>query len=330
MSEIKFSFSTDRATNLFFFVSNLSNWHYSCRPWSNRYWIEKTGELSKEEENRLALVKNIFQKHTYGEKYWGKIFLDMEIEDKWKKAENLLSGEDISELKKACGLLKPRFDKIWEEDEQLLIKWKEQLLESTQKYTPNELVEKLNILFQKKPESDFVRVFLFVSGPNNSASGGANVGSGKITLEMSRTPHQFLRPVWMTLWHEAIHMLWERNSKYLGMLREFCDGLNVKRDNFFPDGVSFGEVMKEAIMESMIPHGYVSQKYFGFPSDDYYASTKFTSEINMRNWRIFSGNKLRPVVSEYFEKEKPIDRELLEEVMKCLEEFVTQFGKDKD
>ncbi|KKS77657.1 MAG: hypothetical protein UV74_C0013G0154 [Candidatus Woesebacteria bacterium GW2011_GWB1_43_14] len=318
---MKFRFTLNKETNHIYFVSNLSNWHFSCRPWHNRYWIEKTGEISGAEKKALESTKSVFQKHSFGNNYWGNILL-IPDKNRWEKIEGLLTKKEISTLKSTVKLFKPRFEIIWKGDQGLLKKWMQQFEATSEKYTPNELGVTLNELFGTKTNIDEVEVILLISGPNNSATGGANLTPGRVTLEISRTPLEFLRPSWLTLWHETIHSVWEKNSNYMKQLSDFIVNSEARGEKSPIEGLSLREVTKEAILDSLIPRGYLAKKYFGFPSDDYFikslANTKNVPTYS--RWRLYAADKLRHFIEEYVDNKRPLDEKVFAEVIKIARE----------
>jgi hypothetical protein len=74
---MSFSVIYSRHVCKFFFINNVSNWHFSCLPHYNEAWIQETGPLTQEESQSLdafAIYHGISKTHGLGEirgeKYW--------------------------------------------------------------------------------------------------------------------------------------------------------------------------------------------------------------------------------------------------------------------
>ena len=254
--------------NLFHFVSNLTDWHYSVRPSYKSYWLEKTGNLSIEESGALVKAKELFIKYSFGQNFWGKVFLRRPEEDVWQIAEQNFGKEDTESFKTITNVFLPKFEKLWIEEEKLLHNWKGELEKSQSKYAQDGLVNKLDVLFNTKVKFDLqVKIILLMCSPTTIGGGGANVGPGAITLEVSRKSLNDIQFAWFNFWHELVHTYWERNKEYTGMLIEF---VNKKEQDGLPSPVEKAPLkaaIGEAVIESLIPMGYLSNKYFGIASE---------------------------------------------------------------
>ncbi len=301
--------------NFFFFVSNLSNWHFSCRSSYNEFWLSKTGPLSKDEEKALRQARQLFKKFGFGKKYWGLIFLREDESLVWKKAKDFF-GPEISKFERIADIFKPRFEKIWPEEEKLLKSWLERLNGIKEKLVPEGLVKNLDILFgdfYRKKGVSSVNVTLLMSA-GEQKGGGGNLGPGAITLEISRVPLNDLRPTVLLMWHEIVHSVWQ-TGKYQRMLKRFSESLPEKYFLSNSRKIPLRVVVNEGITESLFPHGYLSEKHFGFPVKEHFdkelgRSKKLSDK--MRYWRNLSAYILSPLVKEYLEKNKLIDKLFLE------------------
>ena len=151
---MKLYFHTTKTGNLFHFISNLTNWHFSVRLSYNEFWLEKTGELSKKDNEQLARAKNLFQKYNFGTNYWGRVFLRRPENDVWEIAKEKFGEADTERFRKIHNYFIPRFDKLWREEKELLNNWKEKLQETSNDYLLEELISDLNTLFNISPNCD--------------------------------------------------------------------------------------------------------------------------------------------------------------------------------
>lgn len=305
--------------NLFFFVSNLSGWHYSTRKQYNSYWISKTGELTVAEREALLSLSNLFKKYPFGSKYWGLVFLKEDNKNVWKKAKNFFIPEDYLKFRELVGIFEKRFKSLWRDDSIFLSKWAGKLLEVEERICPMGLISDLDLLFGRSyaGKTISIRVVLLISYPNKFPNGGGNLGRRSISLEISRTPFEYLRPVVLVMWHEFLHILWGM-GEFRVLLRRFLE--NVKGDEPFRDffGRSVREVLNEVVISSIFPCGYLANKYFNFPQMEYFASILRKNYNEEENWRDFLAYVLSPLVKEYLEERKAIDEEFLRIVYKLL------------
>ena len=315
--------------NLFHFVSNLTDWHYSVRTSYKSYWLEKTGNLSIEESEALVKAKELFIKYSFGQNFWGKVFLRRPEEDVWQIAEQNFGKEDTESFKKITDVFLSKFEKLWIEEDKLLHNWKDELEKSQSKYAPDGLVSKLDVLFNTKVKFDpQVKIILLMCSPTTVGGGGANIGPGAITLEVSQKPFNDIQFVWFNFWHELVHTYWERNREYTDMLIEF---VNKKEQDGLPspiEKVPLKVVVGEAVIESLIPMGYLSNKYFGFNSGKYFREktlqlreSKVNKSQSLSFWRCFSADKLFSTAKKYVENDKPVDEGYFEMVTQVIKEY---------
>lgn len=319
---VNFEFRVNKTSNLVHFVTNMSNWHFSCRGYSNRFWIEKTGELTEKEKKMLEDFSLVLQKSPFGNNYWGKKLLAQDnIESIVNQAKAIFADDDYRIFKEAISLFTPRFEKLWIEEEEKLTNWRTALEEGQNKFKLNGLEEDLNKLFDYKAKLEGkITVILLMAGPNNSASGGANVDKKILTLELSQTPIDFMRPVLLTLWHETVHELWDKPSDLSIKIDDFLSRNEIV--NPYPN-IPMTILFKEAIMESLLPRGFMAQKYFGFPSRDYYAKTltNLSPKDGLSYWRTFSGSQLMLLSESYIKNGRSVDAEYFNEIKQLLKQI---------
>lgn len=295
--------------NGFHFISNLACWHFSCRKFYNEFWLQKTGSLTQKEKEVLEIASVLFRKYSFGEKYWGKIFIRNSDDIVWQKAREFF-GKDFVHFKQVFETFEPRFQKLWKDDQVQLENWAHRLNTIQFLLSPPGLIDDINYFFGSINNVLNMEVLLLINTPTNSASGSSVLGSRMVTLEISRTPFRFLRPVISVLWHETVHNIWQTDS-YWKYLKKF---LNKKSVAPPVEGVSLMELVNEAITESLFPHGYLANKYFGFPSQEYFEAELSSPEVNkkeLKYWRDFSANKLFPIVRDYIEHKKHINEEFI-------------------
>ena len=127
---MKFVFKISRLDNFYFFVSNLTKFHFSCRKHFNKDWVSATGQLSQTEKKAINDIKPIFGKYGFIVKnnksiYLGRYFYCPDDQDKWDSLKKYLLPPEYEKLLSGFSALENRFNKIYNED--LLKNWKLEL-----------------------------------------------------------------------------------------------------------------------------------------------------------------------------------------------------------
>ena len=310
--------------NVFHFVSNLANWHFSNRERCVKFWLEETGELTSTEKESLIIASYLFKKYTFGTpKFWGLLFLTEDDSRVWSKAVEFFGEEDSEKFKGLYKIFEPRFRKLWKVDEILIKKWIERFAQLKDKISPVNLISDLNILFEPKNKLvNTVEVILLISSPG-WRGGNGNLKPGKVTLELSRFPLEQSRPVILMMWHEIVHNVWQ-NRNYQNMVDNFAERLEIKKIESPIKKFHLRTLINEAVTESLFPHGYLGQKHFGFPSQEYFDKElpiMRAGNDKMGYWRTYSGYGLMPLVEKYLQGGERIDEKFLKRVGELIEEL---------
>lgn len=119
----------------------------------------------------------------------------------------------------------------------------------------------------KKSSEDFIIIALAspLEGEGITAAGGANIGNKHLTLEIPFLKYgswEFEYSVGVLI-HEIGHIVFN-NSNNLKILKRIINNLKLPKflfENVQPR-VNTLEFITEIIIESLVPYGYLSQKYF--------------------------------------------------------------------
>ncbi len=270
---MKIILKLSKTANFFFFVSNLSEWHFSCRKTYNEAWLKKTGPLKAEEKKVLLLFKKIMKRRGFSRdkdwqsEYLGKYFYLFPKESVWRELKKTASEKEIQQLKMIFDVVRPRFEKIWKSyDPGKRVSIIERYIHS-RLYT--KLLDDLGMVFGgKKSMLEKLNVVIIVSplGKETTAAGGANTGPSSITLELPS-----LRPkTWqldfsaMILAHEIAHSLFERRGGAELISKSITRLRLPKTIKNLPEGFSTMQLINEALTGSFVPLGYFGQKYTQF------------------------------------------------------------------
>src|SRR4030042_1408752 len=117
---MKFKLIISKQANLFFFISNFAEWHFSCRLNYNEKWIKQTSPLNDKEKNILQILKTIFQKYNFNQ-YLGKFFINTDkVAKNWSDLKKNLLPDEYNNIKTAFKIFLPKFNKIWKANQQTL------------------------------------------------------------------------------------------------------------------------------------------------------------------------------------------------------------------
>lgn len=310
--------------NLFHFIYNLTDWHFSVRLQYKEKWLKETDLLTSQEQDVLEKIEKVFQKYSFGPNYWGKIFLVEQEKQAWKLAQNQIASEDLKIFRLAANTFHHRFQQIWKKEKYLLVYWKE-VFKNINNLIPNGLTADLDTFFEAKPDNHNITVILLLGGHSQAPAGGANIQTGTITLEISWVCPDILRPVILTIWHELVHSLWQ-SKKFWGKLDTFIN----KNKSILPEQkLPIHAYLNEGIVASLFPYGYLAEKHFAFPLADYFQKNlreiKTNKSKSLNHWGLYSSYHLHNLSKEYVENRRAVDDNFIKAVLDLLIKYL----KDK-
>ena len=336
---LEFKFHYTKIANLFHFISNLTEWHFSCRKNYNKMWLEKTGPLKNGEKQALRKMRKLLGRYGFSRerredpsRFLGIPFI---VHSDWGKVEEWVEPDEFLTLKDVFEVFEPRFEKIWMEEEPKLANWKTALVEELTKRKYDNLEKDLETFFNQKPKFSNIDVYLLM-GVAKSSGGGANIGPGRVTLEPTGLSTDLAPEMLNVLYREATHLVFEREY-YQNLLKQFLKSTKDK----FSEKHAFSNsergprtIIKEAVTTSLLPEGYLANKYFGadiFKRVERVLGKNFEKvakgeKDDFGAWRLFAAAKLFPLVKDYIENKKPVDRVYLQKVWEVFEEFSEKVG----
>lgn len=105
---MKLEFKVSKTANLFFFVSNFSEWHFSCRADYNKAWIEKTEPLKFKDLEVLVKFKKVINKYGFE---LSKIFYTNTEKEIWKNLKKTTKKTELEVIRESLQIFKPKFEK---------------------------------------------------------------------------------------------------------------------------------------------------------------------------------------------------------------------------
>mgnify|MGYP001617118409 CR=1 FL=1 len=286
IKNMKFEFIISKWANFYFFISNLSEWHFSCRTFYNEFWRKELGGFSKKEKKSLKLFAKLHEKYPFGSDFFGQIFFVKKNPLINLKRER--PKKDFQLLKEIFKIFVPNFEKLYKKELPLLKIWEKNLKEYSNKILiVRQLNTNLAFLYHTKPIQKNIKVYLLFSSPNLSG-GGTNMDGESITLEISRYPLKAINQVIGIIWHELIHLYFE-NDYFLPLINE----------TFASDQKKIS-LLKEAAASSLLPNGVLGVNLLKIKSK--LLNSKIPSKYNRPFLRLSK---------EYLRKKKFFDKQYI-------------------
>ncbi len=323
---MKFSVKYTKLGNQFFFISNLAEWHFSCRPRYNKEWLKKIGKLNKKEKNALNKFKKILKKYNFSH-YLGIPFITENDENVWPAVQKWVKPNEYKTIRNASDIFEEKFKKIW----------KPQILNNNIKSFKKELgrncykeIDKHLTFFWGKYDTDKIKnvnIFL-IKHPleNRIINGGANLNGKGITIECNKLiypKHISVEMAAAVLYHEFIHMAYQ---KILDKKVNIIISNNKKNKVPIIQNRSLKEITTELIITSLFPEGYLADKYLHYRPyknikskiEEYetvFNLFKKGEKVNFYKLQYYIAYKLYPLAKEYIENKKRIDKRYIKEVL---------------
>jgi len=334
-----FRFKVSRLANFFFFISNLSEWHFSCRPNYNTDWLKHSGKLTIKEKKALNEFKKIMNDYGFfyknrEYKYLGQVFFLNEENEVWDKLKDFVTEKEFIKIKEIFELFNPRFKKVW--DKEKLIIWQKKLNRILRSKSSSELFEDLKIILgpPQRFKNKITTVHLLFSPSDNSPAGGANLGETNLTLEVpiykiTKWNMEFAVSI---LAHELAH-IYLKNSKILGIIKSRVRKFKKASLNHIIPQRPIFEYVSEILIGAFVPLGYLSQKYFKnykpLDSDWYFFENLDKALKEFKNFERRKSSffywleryfvwQLYPVAGYYQKTRKKIDKEFVDLILNFL------------
>lgn len=239
---MKFSIVINKWAIFYFFIQNLSEWHFSDRKDYNVLWRKELGPFSTEEENALRQFKEIRLRYKSARTTFEEAFFI--ARDPWQELKKNLLIEEYESARRIFILLESKFNLLWDKEASFLLQWQKELNDKiNEPPLVKSIVDILNVIFNTSASEHEIKVNLLFSSPNHTG-GGANIDNKSISLEISRYPIQDLSHAIGIIWHETIHLCFQNQYFFPLVLKQFTadrqkvDLINeVVIGSLFPKGI---------------------------------------------------------------------------------------------
>lgn len=306
---IQFNFRVSQLANFYFFVQNLSEWHFSNCKQYNEVW-RKQLSLGDRELSMLKKFSKLHQRYSFGPKYLGNYFLFHSPQQAWKSLHSDLPELDFIFIKEIFDLLEPKFRQIWRKEGPRLREWKLALQGDSVSPKSKTIERILGHFYQWHIGEPIQTDIILMLATNGFSGGGANFMNNPyaLQLEISSLSVARLSHVLMLIWHELAHVLIIRHTDFIHRIQSFLDinpekAKTIKRIQNRQKPAIY---INELILSSLLPTGCLRAKVFGKES---YLSHNFKDAP-----RLFQ-HVLR-LSKEYLEKQQSVDLAYLGRLLK--------------
>ncbi len=291
---MKFNFLISKNANFYFFVQNLSEWHFSARKEYNKVWKEELGIFSEKEKRLLHQFAKIHKKYSFGKRCLGQYFFG---ENPWEKAEEKISSKHFNKIKETFDILRKKFETVYKKDKVKLDKWRKKLVKEVEKKETEEILEILSTLYNINPTEDVLDVYLLLSA-GEKVGGGANLEKKNITIELSQAPLDNTNRILGVMWHEIIHLLFEKPT-FISLIKNI---VSSSLDTNLP--------INEIAASSLFPRGILGIRLLkNNPPSKLYKQVNKTQTI-----------ELIDLMKEYVDKKRPLDLLYIQKVKSILKQ----------
>lgn len=308
---MRFKTTYSKLANLYFFIQNLSEWHFSCRKQYNIFWRSLLNKPTTQELNALESFRTIHQRYPFGPKYLGNFFINSDSKKAWEKLKKKVDGNDYKKIRSIFQLFSKQFEKLWSVEEPSMRKWKTLLSnELKDKQTRNKIHSALGRFYNlPKNCNQIVKIYLLLSSPEQQG-GGANLPEG-ITLEISRRPFSELPSAIGLIWHETAHfLLKDRDKEIHNLILEVAKSKYPKLLDKIYSVIKRSpiEIIKEAILTSLLPRGYLGQQILKTNATSLHSNPLIDT----------LAQALLPLTKQYIQNKKPLNEEYTQKALEII------------
>lgn len=282
-----------RYANLYFFIQNLSEWHFSNRKDHNKIWRNEQ-QFSVEAESCIQEFRKIHEQYPFGDKYLGRPFFLHQ--DPWPAIKLLVGKDDAVKIKNIFATLELYFDSIYMKDEVLLKEWEMIIAKPSFVSSASYINNTLANFYGCMPYDKNCIVYLLLSTEKKNGGTAGTISNNAITLEVSRTSIELEKHIRNILWHELIH-LYFRNCIFYSLLEKYTNN----------NWEIMGEI-DELVASALLPNGLLKQNTL--------SSIDKSRTPKSFNARVVSEKiiLIQELIYPYLKKNRPIDEEFVKEL----------------
>jgi hypothetical protein len=337
---ISFKIKVSKLANQFFFVSNLSEWHFSCRRKYNEVWLNNAGKLTAEEKQALQSFKTILSRYDFTYKnnksqYLGRFFYEYDDKKAWEELGKFVNEKEFRDIQQGFAIFKPRFEVMWKRirrNHRRISVLKNYLGRKENRLLFEDVVRTFGTLKRNKT----ITIILIFSplGPKETAAGSATINTPYVILELPDLKHntwQFAYSIGV-LAHEVSHLLFRENGG-MKIIKQAVRILKLPKEVASMPARGTISLLDELIVESFLPLGYIGQKYlwqFLSPllfynirkAHSLFEKSNKEAKIDYNQLKYYILWRLFPMAASYEHKKKRVDRHYVLEAGRLLKQII--------
>lgn len=325
---MRYKVSCSKLGNHFFFAANLSEWHFSCRQTYNKKWQELLGPLTNSEKKSLVKFCKILKDFGFKEIQPGILnslgsafIIGQNKNDVYKELLTDISKNDVDIVKNSLDLMEYKFNIWWKKIENTLLKNKQILEQELISDRTKKIIGIIENFFNIESTANAIDVYLLGQPDSNyMGGGGANIGKNRLTLEVNQLipNHSSTEHALGVIFHETGHLIFMQPSIF-NLIKECLNERRIDlRRKFFPEQVDPLTIVNEAILESLIPNGYLGIEYLHYQKN---VLDNLNAIKNYNNFRKIIIHKMTPLAKKYIESKTSVDKEYIFKIIDELTEI---------
>lgn len=296
--------------NLFLFIANLTEWHFSCRQNFNRIWKRQPYPLSPVEQRQLILFKNALIRYYQKTGEHLTSFFANGRNINWRILSKILDEKDIEVIKETFSLFRSRFNFFYNRQKKNMFAVA-QVVKKNRENNQTYLEQTKNLYGCKERKN--CDVLIALSEDSNHNSGGiyfASSRKGHIILQFGdfqlKEDHQ---PILMVFYHELGHHFQENNYwRKLSEKNEAKIRIPIKFKN---QGINVKDIIDEPIHTALWgKNGIFTEKIFGVRKSAEKETGSYYYQVEL------CAQKIKPLVQNYLKNNKKADQELIEHIIR--------------
>jgi hypothetical protein len=249
----KLSYILSESSNLYSFVSDLSNWNSSVFPLRRKEWIRRTGKLTRKDSEMLKRFGAI---HAASDPLLFLLFFDPHHADPLRALDKKIGKKKTSEIREILEYFHVRFYKLWPTEKAKLERMRKMLMREKigEKSTVKSIMRLCGV---KKIKDEQIFCYLNMSASSVPDCNGWT-SDNVIVLECSGWPMRQFREIHREIIpHELFHILLRDNKRLLQNVRRIAAANESPLSKINFEHWSSRMVFEEIVISSFIPEGYL-------------------------------------------------------------------------
>jgi hypothetical protein len=301
---MKFLIIVNKWANFYFFIQNLSEWHFSNRKEYNVAWEKEVGPFRIEEKSALKDFKQIHLKYPFGKLYLGLDFFSNR--HPWMGLTKKLSKNEMKKLKKIFFIWRAKFETLFKRELPLLKQWKREI---RKKVNDKSLINLLNVTLSRLYNAPILQrdINIHLLFSISHCTQGMNITNNDIGLSISRYPLENSNHAIGIIWHEIIHSHFEKYY-FLPLLRKK-----------FQNNRKIITLIKETVASSLLPNGILGRKFL---NQDLGQLNICVLPMSLKDSQL-----LLELCKQYLRQEKALDEDYIKKVIPFVRKLKNQRNK---